>query len=159
MKPAVALDVDGVLFPLAERFGGPILVPEGHVPARIAGFDVSYLPQLQTWLPGLAGRCRVMWASSWETDSLRRIEQHFGLPQLDRVDVYRHPAGRAAAVLEAVADDVPLVWCEDQRQNAAVRARLRDRPAGTLLVQPRRHVGLTGRQINRIDRFLAELAG
>lgn len=155
MRPVVALDVDGVLFPLGARPGDPILVPEGYIEATVWGMPVSYHPDLPAFLAQVHELAEIVWATSWAEGANGHIGPLFGLDARPTLDV----RGDRWAAVSAFADERPLVWCEDMPLSRADRTALkqRNRITPTLRITPRRDLGLTARHHSRILRFLREL--
>ena len=156
-KPVLALDVDGVVSPLGKDYGDELPRYDGWVHAMVTGLPFSYDPLLVEWLHEISdgGVAEIVWSSSWGENS-NAVSDEFGLPHLPALDVVS--GGRWVAVDE-YARGRGLVWCEDARQSAGVRAAVRAREQGSLLVQPLRHLGLTAAQRQLISSWLGEHAG
>jgi hypothetical protein len=85
VRPAVALDVDGVLMPwLRPEYGG--------------------------WLLALADRADLVWATSWEYSANWHIGPVIGLPELP---VIEFPALVKLPVIETWCGARPLAWLDD----------------------------------------------
>lgn len=144
------LDVDGVVFPLAEKPGGEIVVPAGYHQTTCAGFAVCFNPQVIDWITGYAERGALTWVSSWE-QSTNHISEEFGFPQCPWLPTYGDKS-------EAVLNDVsrfrrrPFAWVEDNQQTTSVKEEVLQRRG--LLICPKRHIGLTFRHMSSIDRHL-----
>ena len=160
MRSLVALDIDGVLFPLGRNYGDPVIVPPGHLESQICRMKLCHLPGLGEWLTRLSERADLRWASSWEPEMLRELETHFGLSSLPRIPVSR-ARSRFHALREAAeaAGNPPVVWCEDQPPGAGALGWKTERVQSgqpTLFIRPPRHLGLSAAQCARVLHFLEE---
>jgi hypothetical protein len=153
LRPVLALDIDGVVFPLPEKpFSGELPTYPGWVQTNIANLPVSYDPELVAWLQGVQKEgVEVIWASDWGESALR-VAGVLGLDLIPALDVSQ---GRYETV-SSYAQGRVLAWCEDRPQNASVKASLRARVPPALLVQPKRHLGLTAKQRARISKWLVD---
>jgi hypothetical protein len=153
-RPVLALDIDGVIFPLAEKVGDRLPEYEGWVKTTASGLPVSYEPELVKWLQEICSRgVDIVWASSWGKTASASVSELLGLPELAALDVSQ---GRWPAV-SAYAKNSPLIWCEDARQSAAVKAQIKAHKPSALLIQPKRHLALTPAQRKKISTFLDSL--
>ena len=151
-RPVLALDIDGVIFPLPKKPFGDLPTYPGWIQTRIANLPVSYDPELVSWLRGIQkDGVEIVWASDWEESALQ-VASTFSLGPIPMLDI---SGGRYQAVSTYAAGRA-LVWCEDKPQSASVKEALRSRVPEALLVQPKRNLGLTANQRARISKWLAQ---
>jgi len=151
MRPAVLLDVDGVLNPLS------VSCPAGFIELRLAGYDVQLNPALHTpMLRQLAQVGELVWATTWEHDANAFISGRYGLPaDLDVIEIAGADATAPTwklADIAAWADrhpDRPIVWLDDEaRQDAHQWAA--GRAAATLIVAVDGQTGITQQHVDQV---------
>jgi hypothetical protein len=149
-RPVLALDIDGVLFPLGATVRDPLPIYPGWIQATAAGLPVSYDPEIVPWLHEMAARTEMVWATSWDESANAGAAPLLGLPELPTLDI---KGGRWNAVSE-YAKGRKLVWCEDRAQSRKIKQEIKERQPAALLVQPKTHLCLTANQRKRISNWL-----
>jgi hypothetical protein len=142
MRPALLLDVDGVLNPYAaltcpdryEEFG---FFPGDDPPVRLCR---AHGP----WLTELAGQFEIVWATGWESEANRLIVPVLGLteyPVIPFPDKPFDPRLKVPAIAEFIGDR-PAVWIDDMHTDDG-RAWAAARDVPTLLIDVDPAIGLT----------------
>jgi len=158
MRPAVLLDIDGVLNPLS------VSCPAGFTELRLAGYDVQLHPDLHApMLRQLAQAGELVWATTWEHDANAFISHRYGLPgDLDVIEIAGADATAPTwklADIAAWADrrpDRPIVWLDDEvRQDAHRWAQ--GRAAPTLIVAVPGQTGLSQQHVDQVLSWTGSL--
>jgi hypothetical protein len=152
----VYVDVDGVLCPLPS--------PRRGAPGWRFGSGVAWRPEVAARLAALPAE--LVWASTWGAEANTVLAPLFGWPQ--RPVLGRRSSAlwwKLAALLADHPRGVPFVWVDDeldQRAAAMGRDRFTSRlealGAPSLLVCPDPTEGLSGQDLDRIERFVATAA-
>lgn len=156
-KPKLLLDVDGVLLPVRRRDGSEPCADDARFrPVRVDGLRGHVATWLLEGAPALADRFDIVWATSWEDRANGELTDLFGWgrrPWLGIFQGMRAGRSRVDVVSQAIGDDEPLVWCDDQGVGEVARRWAAARRAPTLLIRPRPHRGLGPRHLARILAF------
>jgi hypothetical protein len=164
IKPLLFLDVDGVVAPLDQTLDLEDL-PAGFEAARIGPYPGFIPTHLKSSLPELSQRCEIIWTTTWEEEGPKSIAPLFGLNSkaeylslLER----RHKDGldwkqaKHEAVKERVGDR-PFIWIDDQIMGY-MSQWAKSIPNPSLLIKPKRNIGITDKDIRKINRFLDSLS-
>lgn len=163
-RPKLLLDVDGVLMPVrtpamrARRIPWFLARPD-FVAVRVDGLPGHVAPWVLDAAAQLAERFDIIWATSWEDSANGELRDLFGWderPWLPILAGLRDGRSRLEVVRDAIGEETPIVWCDDQGVTAAARAWGAIRPGPSLLIRPLSDHGLGPRHIARILRFGAQ---
>jgi hypothetical protein len=166
-RPALLLDVDGVLNPLGPvRAGVPWTPPEGFERPKDRRLSRVLLnPGLHApWLAELATEFDIEWATMWEHRANDLLSPIFGLDELP-VHQFRQYQGHRHRHHGHGVDGIkvngfelggldpfrPVAWVDDDIEGVAERWA-EDRPGETLLVVPDYQRGL---ERSHVDKLLA----
>lgn len=160
-RPKLLLDVDGVLMPvrtpaMRARRTPWLLARPDFVAVRVDGLPGHVAPWVLDAAADLAERFDIIWATSWEDSANGELRDLFGWderPWLPILAGMRDGRSRLDVVREAVGEDTPIVWCDDQGVTAAARAWAAGRAGPSLLIRPLSDHGLGPRHIARILKF------
>lgn len=147
--PYLLLDVDGVLFPIADE------APPGYRRITVRGFDFFMNDKHIAWLAELSSLYELVWATMWEQHAPRHVAPLYELPSDMPViefntlpvdgnwklpDVGRFCSGR------------PLAWIDDDLTNDVYTwAKTRQPP--TLLIKPDPTLGMTQQHVDQLTQF------
>jgi Swiss Army Knife RNA repair-like protein len=156
-KPLLFVDIDGVLsifgFASENHPAGTWLNVDGIV-HLISATGSQHLHRL-------AATYHLVWCSGWEEKANEHLVQALGLPgPLPFLTFAAHadaPHWKLGAI-EAHAGERALAWIDDAHDDAC-RAWAAARPAPTLLVTTEPPVGLTGAQVDALERWGRGLSG
>jgi hypothetical protein len=155
-KPLLFVDIDGVLslfgFASDSRPQGTWLNVDGIV-HLISGTASDHLHQL-------AATFDLVWCSGWEEKANEHLVASLMLPApLPFLRFTGVPGARhwKLTAIEAHAADRPLAWVDDAHDEGC-RAWAAERPAPTLLVATDPTIGLTGAQVEELERWAHKLA-
>ena len=166
-RPLLLLDVDGVLSPLgSDPTTGTGMGTGGWTDWTDPETTGFFLPMSITMGKALADLpCDRAWLTTWQDDANTCIGPVLGwsaLPVLPRSTSgpVRERWWKLDAAVESLTHDPrPVVWIDDdlRSHNRAARTALTALGVPFLLVSPRRDVGLTNAQVNRITRWISDL--
>lgn len=156
-KPLLFVDVDGVIslfgFPPAAVPPGRFLMVEGiaHFLSASAGEH----------LRRLADRFEPVWCTGWEERANDHLPHALGLPGPYPCLTFDRNPGRSHAhwklgAIEAYAGERPLAWVDDGHDEGC-HAWALGRSSPTLLVTTTPTVGLTSRDVVRLEAWALEL--
>jgi len=165
VRPVLFIDVDGTLSPLAGAHLGPLPPswPEWRRLPRVTVGPVFVAPGLISRLEALPlERC---WCSTWEgaIDAPGGLSEQLGwagMPWL-RLPAESRPWPKRRAIALWLASHAlrPFIWADDDRRmDTSGRPWARKLPVPTLLIRPEKEVGLTPRDVDRIERWLETIA-
>jgi hypothetical protein len=120
--------------------------------------------------PGLISRLEALpaeriWVSTWEgsVDAPGGLSEQLGwagMPWL-RLSAASRPWPKRRAIAEWLASNGfrPFIWADDDRRmDTSGRPWARRLPVPTLLIRPEKGVGLTPRDVDRIERWIEAIA-
>jgi hypothetical protein len=166
IRPAILLDVDGVLNPDRWQLGfrGHHAVVDGEA------YTVRLNPEHGEWLKGLAEDCNaeLMWATFWNEHANTHIGPRLGLPRLPVVEIDetileipgslsdREAEWKSACVASWV-DVRPIVWFDDA-EGLEEKVLLQPQIGRHLIVPVDGRRGLTWAHVETARKWLLEVA-
>jgi HAD domain in Swiss Army Knife RNA repair proteins len=156
-KPVLFVDVDGVI----SLFGFP---PGAAPPGRfvmIEGIAHLLSASVGEHLRRLADRFEPVWCTGWEERANEHLPHVLDLPGPYPCLSFERNPGRAHAhwklgAIEAYAGTRPFAWIDDAHDESC-HAWASARPSPTLLVTTAPAVGLTSRDVLRLEAWAGEL--
>lgn len=162
-RPALFLDVDGVLNAFNVKGSRGRAFPSFQE-AKCNGFRIMYSLEMGNRLAALD--VDIFWLTTWEIDDLcnKEIGPLFGwepLPVIDRGE-YDQPGQwwKSSAARDFIkGDNRPFIWLDDDLADAETLKEIewvKDCGVPNLLISPNPWIGLTPRQIDKVEAFIGE---
>lgn len=160
-RPVWFLDVDGVIAPVGEPHG-PHAHNHANGPANLGHAAGMWMCWDTSVIERVAGLHRdalveVVWLTSWGQDAPKHVAPLLGLPTFavcpDLTDGTGWAKASAARAYLAAHPGRPFVWTDDHLTASRRSSFKQSHRQPSLMIQPVSNVGLTARDLDRIEAF------